>query len=55
MSYFTWLVVVAARVVLGIEDELTQRLMPLWRQITELVVCFFAGRSFARRRLAVRA
>lgn len=55
MSYFTWIVAVAARVVLGVDDELMQRLKALLRQIAELVVCFFAARSFARRRVRVRA
>ena len=50
MSYFTWIVALAARVVLGIEDEVLRRLEPLLRRIAQQVVCFFAARAVARRR-----
>jgi hypothetical protein len=50
MSYFTWIVALAARVVLGIDDEVMRRLEPLLRRIARQVVCFFAARAVARRR-----
>jgi hypothetical protein len=50
MSYFTWIVALAARVVLGIDDEVLRRLEPLLRRIAQHVVCFFAAWAVARRR-----
>jgi hypothetical protein len=51
MSYFTWIVALAARVVLGIDDEVMRRLEPLLRRIAQHVVCFFAAWAVARRRV----
>ena len=55
MSYFTWIVALAARVVRGIDGEMMRRLEPLLRRIVRHVVCFFAAGAVARRRAGVRA
>jgi len=38
MGYGTWLLAVVASTVTGVDAELAQRLVPLWRQITDTEV-----------------
>ena len=47
MNYGTWLALVVASVVTGVDAELIQRLAPLWRRIAERVGSFFSRRSDA--------
>lgn len=49
MSYGTWLVTALASVVVGVETELCQRLVPLWQRISQLAVSFFGPRRIAGR------
>ncbi len=48
MTYGTWLACLLARVVVGVDAELMQRLTPLWQRIVERVAVFFDPRTDAR-------
>jgi hypothetical protein len=55
MNYGTWLALLVARVVVGIDAELAERLKPLWQRIAERVGSFFGRRADAPGGARLRA
>lgn len=55
MSYGTVLACLVASVVQGVNEELMQRLAPLWQRIAERVGLFFGGRAHASGDARLRA
>lgn len=55
MNYGTWLAVLVASRVCGVDAELAERLAPLWQRIVQRVVSFFGRRPHAGRSARLRA